>query len=243
MSPEPGCCCAHNVDGSVTTMLCPLHADDDPCATKASVTGRRRRGSISAKGKCSNCGWTRPSPKPARTCANCGRDPGPGAWCAQCSAGYAAGGWLGAKPEADDDDDETPGDDPGPRRPTLDGDSDCVYQLDQVDPRARLHQGEPMPRTRLSTSVSWDSPGLIIGPKGDASWSSVLAMTPGIVIEVEMINGLAFDLYFDGIGRDEVNRFETIEGNQARLDDDGELTRAPERQHIDIRLIRRISIY
>jgi hypothetical protein len=51
------CSCAYNTDGTVTTMLCPQHADEDPCATKAAVTGRRRRGSI-INGVCSACGWS-----------------------------------------------------------------------------------------------------------------------------------------------------------------------------------------
>jgi hypothetical protein len=40
------CCCARNADGTVTTFLCPAHADTDPCLTTASVTGRRRKGTI-----------------------------------------------------------------------------------------------------------------------------------------------------------------------------------------------------
>lgn len=50
------CACAHNQDGSVTTMLCPAHAETDPCLTMASVTGKRRKGTIT-KGSCTNCGW------------------------------------------------------------------------------------------------------------------------------------------------------------------------------------------
>lgn len=50
------CACAHNADGSVTALLCPQHADTDPCLTMARVTGRRRRGSI-RRGTCSACGW------------------------------------------------------------------------------------------------------------------------------------------------------------------------------------------
>ena len=53
------CLCAHNTDGSVTTMMCPLHAKNDPCWMTATVTGQRRRGSI-VKGVCTNCGWTAP---------------------------------------------------------------------------------------------------------------------------------------------------------------------------------------
>lgn len=52
-----GCACARHADGSTTTMLCPLHADTDPCLTKASVTGKRRKVSI-RRGVCSSCGWT-----------------------------------------------------------------------------------------------------------------------------------------------------------------------------------------
>jgi hypothetical protein len=37
-------------------MMCPLHADEDPCYTMALVTGGRRKGSI-INGVCSNCGW------------------------------------------------------------------------------------------------------------------------------------------------------------------------------------------
>jgi hypothetical protein len=54
-SREPGCVCARHDDGSVTTFLCPTHADTDPCLTMARVTGRRRVGSI-IRGKCSSCG-------------------------------------------------------------------------------------------------------------------------------------------------------------------------------------------
>lgn len=49
------CSCARNTDGSVTTMLCPIHAEQDPCATMARVTGRRRQGTI-RRGICTNCG-------------------------------------------------------------------------------------------------------------------------------------------------------------------------------------------
>lgn len=52
------CCCAHHDDGSVTTFLCPLHADDDPCLTMARVTGKRRRGTIK-RGTCTACGWSK----------------------------------------------------------------------------------------------------------------------------------------------------------------------------------------
>ena len=50
------CACAHNLDGSVSTFLCSVHAVQDPCLTFAQVTGKRRRGSVK-NGKCSNCGW------------------------------------------------------------------------------------------------------------------------------------------------------------------------------------------
>lgn len=64
------CSCAHNNDGSVTTMLCPLHADQDPCLTMAQVTGNRRKGSI-INGVCTNCGWTEGSrPIASRRTAN-----------------------------------------------------------------------------------------------------------------------------------------------------------------------------
>ena len=49
------CCCARNLDGTITTMLCPVHADIDPCLVKASVTGRRRKGTI-RRGTCTSCG-------------------------------------------------------------------------------------------------------------------------------------------------------------------------------------------
>lgn len=50
------CACAHNADGSVTTILCPVHSDRDPCARMAAVTGKRRKGTIK-RGVCTNCGW------------------------------------------------------------------------------------------------------------------------------------------------------------------------------------------
>ncbi len=50
------CSCAKNADGSRTTMLCPAHADSDPCETMALVTGKRRKGTIRS-GRCTNCGW------------------------------------------------------------------------------------------------------------------------------------------------------------------------------------------
>jgi len=50
------CSCAHNTDGTVTTFLCPIHANNDPCATMARVTGKRRTGTIK-RGTCTHCGW------------------------------------------------------------------------------------------------------------------------------------------------------------------------------------------
>lgn len=49
------CACSHSLDGSVTDFLCPIHADTDPCLTMATVTGRRRKGTI-RRGVCSACG-------------------------------------------------------------------------------------------------------------------------------------------------------------------------------------------
>lgn len=49
------CVCAHNLDGSTTTLLCPAHASVDPCLTMARVTGRRRIGTI-RRGRCTSCG-------------------------------------------------------------------------------------------------------------------------------------------------------------------------------------------
>lgn len=54
----PSCVCARNTDGSVTTLLCPAHADADPCASMAAVTGRRRKGTVRS-GVCTRCGWGR----------------------------------------------------------------------------------------------------------------------------------------------------------------------------------------
>lgn len=54
--PAAKCSCARNLDGTTTTLLCPLHADDDPCETMARITGKRRRGSI-RRGRCSRCSW------------------------------------------------------------------------------------------------------------------------------------------------------------------------------------------
>lgn len=56
----PRCACAINADGSTTTMLCPVHADTDPCLKMAQVTGRRRKGTI-RRGTCTNCGHYTPS--------------------------------------------------------------------------------------------------------------------------------------------------------------------------------------
>lgn len=50
------CSCATHADGSVTKLLCPLHADTDPCLTMSRVTGRRRTGTI-RRGVCTACGW------------------------------------------------------------------------------------------------------------------------------------------------------------------------------------------
>lgn len=49
------CSCARHTDGSVTTFLCSVHADTDPCLTMSSVTGRRRKGTI-RRGVCTACG-------------------------------------------------------------------------------------------------------------------------------------------------------------------------------------------
>jgi hypothetical protein len=51
----PRCVCARHDDGSVTTFLCPVHADTDPCLTMSAVTGRRRTGTI-RRGVCTACG-------------------------------------------------------------------------------------------------------------------------------------------------------------------------------------------
>jgi hypothetical protein len=53
------CACATNWDGSVTTMLCPIHAQQDPCWTLARVTGKRRKGAV-RRGTCTHCGWRHP---------------------------------------------------------------------------------------------------------------------------------------------------------------------------------------
>jgi len=50
------CACARHADGSVTEMLCSLHATTDPCATMSAVTGRRRKGTV-RRGVCTACGW------------------------------------------------------------------------------------------------------------------------------------------------------------------------------------------
>jgi hypothetical protein len=53
------CYCAHNLDGTTTTtMLCPQHAEHDPCYTFSLITGKRRKGSI-VKGKCNRCSWAK----------------------------------------------------------------------------------------------------------------------------------------------------------------------------------------
>lgn len=51
------CSCAKNNDGTVTTIMCPTHADTDPCLMASLVTGRRRKGTI-RRGVCTNCGHT-----------------------------------------------------------------------------------------------------------------------------------------------------------------------------------------
>ena len=51
------CACAKNADGTSTNILCPKHADHDPCQTMADVTGKRRKGSIK-NGTCTHCGWS-----------------------------------------------------------------------------------------------------------------------------------------------------------------------------------------
>jgi hypothetical protein len=53
----PTCTCAHNTDGTTTTLLCSAHAVTDPCLTMARVTGRRRTGTI-RRGVCTACGHT-----------------------------------------------------------------------------------------------------------------------------------------------------------------------------------------
>lgn len=55
---SPRCACARHRDGGVTTSLCSLHADVDPCLTMARVTGKRRRGTI-RRGVCTACGHGR----------------------------------------------------------------------------------------------------------------------------------------------------------------------------------------
>lgn len=62
MNATARCCCARHGDGSVTTSHCPLHADHDPCASMAAITGTRRTGTI-RRGTCTACGW---SATPAR---------------------------------------------------------------------------------------------------------------------------------------------------------------------------------
>lgn len=50
-------------DGSVTAFLCSVHAVTDPCLTMATVTGRRRTGTI-RRGVCTACGWQDPASVP-----------------------------------------------------------------------------------------------------------------------------------------------------------------------------------
>ena len=52
-----GCACANNWDGSVTTMLCSEHANNDPCLTVSAVTGKRRKGFVADDGHCTFCDW------------------------------------------------------------------------------------------------------------------------------------------------------------------------------------------
>lgn len=42
------CACAVHNDGFRNTMLCPAHAENDLCRTRAKVTGKRRTGSSPA---------------------------------------------------------------------------------------------------------------------------------------------------------------------------------------------------
>lgn len=51
----PGCACGRRPDGDWDPTLCPVHADTDPCLTMATITGRRRRGTI-RRGVCTSCG-------------------------------------------------------------------------------------------------------------------------------------------------------------------------------------------
>jgi len=51
------CSCAVQGDGTRAALLCPLHAVNDPCATVAQVTGKRRRGSV-VRSRCTRCGWS-----------------------------------------------------------------------------------------------------------------------------------------------------------------------------------------
>jgi len=56
------CACAQNSDGTTTTILCPVHADADPCETRAASTGRRRKGKV-RDGVCTHCSWGHPDHK------------------------------------------------------------------------------------------------------------------------------------------------------------------------------------
>ena len=60
------CACARHDDGSVTTSLCPIHADTDPCWTLARITGRRRKGTIRG-GVCTSCGYDESRTAESRT--------------------------------------------------------------------------------------------------------------------------------------------------------------------------------
>lgn len=70
-------------------MLCPLHADEDPCLITARVTGRRRKGSV-RRGVCSNCGWSGPRPLPHD--ARPDDDSEPGDRCKDCGLPVT---WVG----------------------------------------------------------------------------------------------------------------------------------------------------
>ncbi len=52
----PQCACATFRDGSKFTGNCPRHADTDPCLTETWITGKRRKGTITRRGICTNCG-------------------------------------------------------------------------------------------------------------------------------------------------------------------------------------------
>lgn len=56
----PACYCTVNRDGSVSSSHCPQHAEQDPCARVALITGRRRTGTI-RRGVCTACGHGAPA--------------------------------------------------------------------------------------------------------------------------------------------------------------------------------------